>query len=93
MEDAGFAELTELVETAVLWTEVEHGDEVIPPELWFDFVEQHQWRDPDTVVSFVLALQSIVRRPVRPDTTATVHHLRAVPDGSEPVGSERRAHG
>lgn len=81
MEQADFADLTDLVETAVLWSEVEHDQPMIDPDRWLDFVDLHEWADRETVVSFVLALQSIVRRTPRPRRDATVHRLRAVTEG------------
>lgn len=84
MESSGFAGVSELVEMAVTWGELEHdldGPKIEPDE-WLEFVLVHDWDDADRVTEFVLSLTSIVRRPVLRPSIATVRQLHAVPAGA-----------
>lgn len=93
MESSGFAGVSELVEMAVTWGELEHGLDgpKIEPDEWLDFVLVHDWDDIDRVTGFVLSLASIVRRPVLRPSIATVRQLHVVPTGpgSEPRPASR----
>jgi hypothetical protein len=63
----------ELFELAVTWSELDYSDaDVLPPESWLDFAEEHGWSRPDRVLRlFALATDVAMRGARRPGGTLT----------------------
>jgi hypothetical protein len=55
----------DLFELAVTWSELDYtGADVLPPETWLDFADEHRWRCPDRVTRmFALASDVALRGP------------------------------
>ncbi len=66
--------ITELVELAATWHELEYGEgePLLGPEHWLGFVDAHPWNDAERVFELVLGLVSLSRRPQRSRRLAAV---------------------
>lgn len=63
LESDGIYGVTELIELALTWDELDYSDTpVIPPDEWDAFVANHQWRDPTAVAEVVVVALDCLRR-------------------------------
>ncbi|MET7763658.1 hypothetical protein ABZS71_17170 [Streptomyces sp. NPDC005393] len=73
----------ELMELAVTWRELDYsGTQVIPPAQWLDFLDCHQWRNPDLVERIFSLATDIAQRPTRRphhETASSPSVLRLAP--------------
>lgn len=57
----------DLFELAVTWSELDYtGADVLPPETWLDFADEHQWRRPDRVTRLFALASDVALRGPRP---------------------------
>jgi hypothetical protein len=60
----------ELFELALTWHELEYAEsQVIPPDQWMAFIDDHRWTDPDRIERIVSIATDVVRsveRTARP---------------------------
>ncbi|GAA3823142.1 hypothetical protein [Streptomyces chiangmaiensis] len=75
--------LLELMELAVTWHELDYsGTQVIPPSQWLDFLDCHQWHDPDLAERIFSLATDIARHPTRHpqhETASSPSILRLAP--------------
>jgi hypothetical protein len=57
--------MIDLFELAVTWAELDYSEaDVLPPEAWIDFADDHRWRRPDRMARvFALAADIALRGP------------------------------
>lgn len=57
----------DLLELAVTWTELDYtGEDVLSPESWLDFADEHHWRRPDRVTRLFALASDVALRGARP---------------------------
>lgn len=57
----------DLFELAVTWSELDYtGQDVLPPEAWLDFADEHCWRRPERVMRLFALASDVALRGARP---------------------------